>query len=939
MNANRTMDAASIRQDFPKLSPEWAQELADRLENSPCAQENILQILNSLEDNVTDLTAELITQQMDIADDSFDDPDGRVQYPESYYSYEDGFTPIRSRVTALACTALTSLTVPELTEQLEAMAQWLECAEAMNLKPELQTWDDCLLTDEEWRRHVLGGENPARAAQLMGRQDGRFSAWNSMIHAQKTSHCVIAAILNEQDLLTESIRTDPCFYRYVHTCRENRARPFTIISDQTGETIALCLLRFRKGRWYAALPTQMDFISMEPPHNQNLEEELKKFAKTYDNLAKKQSRTNQHQSWSYDPAAENPAVPQEPLKGRNHIKSICSRCNAAKPLQEAVRIPLDQNQRHSPIYCIPCRREAGNTAQEYQPAETQGAPCSAPCSICGQQGPTTPARTTDPQQTAVRLPVCGTCAAMAGTGIQLVRKPATKKKRKPAGTLALGACPGCSEPIIRGETKNPDPLCAQCLVEAISSIREELRNTTGNILKEETKLFELFHGNQCFRCEPAGEPAGRTGTIPHSTPGRCLNCRDQYRAKTRDRRSGIRECQACYAAKADFQARTETGERVTICEICALIGTEFQIFTRETSIPISVTTCITPSCNNLQNPYVELCQQCHERVNQETARRQPVVTYLHQVLEARQQGETEPEPPSQAAGLLRPDSTQVRPDAAAGRLTGERSRELCREYLQENREIPELAIRFNVSIQAVRNTLLGRTWAKHTQDTRPERLRPEPQRIPKPRPPQPAHITITRLRSEYGWTSQLVDKHLGEHDREAPNPHYRSAAPMRLYLLDRVQETMAGNPGLRQQLQEILDRRQKNQEHREENTLKRRQELLRQTELLGPIIIMAPTRDASKLMGMATESRRRFLEETLIYEDYEIPVNDGSITAQERAVSMIRHEFTNYEQLLEEMPRSRDLETNALIYRTLKTRVMKAIADEVPQLAQACLGE
>ena len=78
---------------------------------------------------------------------------------------------------------------------------------------------------------------------------------------------------------------------------------------------------------------------------------------------------------------------------------------------------------------------------------------------------------------------------------------------------------------------------------------------------------------------------------------------------------------------------------------------------------------------------------------------------------------------------------------------------------------------------------------------------------------------------------------------------------------------------------------------------------------------------------------------TLIYDDYEIPVNDGSITAQERAVSMVRHEFTNYEQLLEDLPRSRDLETNTLIYTALKTRVMQAIADEVPELAQACRGE
>ena len=36
------------------------------------------------------------------------------------------------------------------------------------------------------------------------------------------------------------------------------------------------------------------------------------------------------------------------------------------------------------------------------------------------------------------------------------------------------------------------------------------------------------------------------------------------------------------------------------------------------------------------------------------------------------------------------------------------------------------------------------------------------------------------------------------------------------------------------------------------------------------------------------------------------------------------------------MPRSRDMETNTLIYWTLKTRVVEAIAQSVPELAQAC---
>ena len=47
-------------------------------------------------------------------------------------------------------------------------------------------------------------------------------------------------------------------------------------------------------------------------------------------------------------------------------------------------------------------------------------------------------------------------------------------------------------------------------------------------------------------------------------------------------------------------------------------------------------------------------------------------------------------------------------------------------------------------------------------------------------------MTQTRLISERGWTKGLINELLGEPDVLADNPHYKSAAPMRLYFLDRV---------------------------------------------------------------------------------------------------------------------------------------------------------
>ena len=50
----------------------------------------------------------------------------------------------------------------------------------------------------------------------------------------------------------------------------------------------------------------------------------------------------------------------------------------------------------------------------------------------------------------------------------------------------------------------------------------------------------------------------------------------------------------------------------------------------------------------------------------------------------------------------------------------------------------------------------------------------------------PKYITPTGLRDKRYWTDKMIRDLLGEPDRTAPNPHYRSAPPMRLYLLDRV---------------------------------------------------------------------------------------------------------------------------------------------------------
>ena len=52
------------------------------------------------------------------------------------------------------------------------------------------------------------------------------------------------------------------------------------------------------------------------------------------------------------------------------------------------------------------------------------------------------------------------------------------------------------------------------------------------------------------------------------------------------------------------------------------------------------------------------------------------------------------------------------------------------------------------------------------------------------------HLTTAGLR-ERGWTDAMISEYLGEPDATRPNPRYRSAAPMKLYLAERAEAAEA----------------------------------------------------------------------------------------------------------------------------------------------------
>lgn len=52
---------------------------------------------------------------------------------------------------------------------------------------------------------------------------------------------------------------------------------------------------------------------------------------------------------------------------------------------------------------------------------------------------------------------------------------------------------------------------------------------------------------------------------------------------------------------------------------------------------------------------------------------------------------------------------------------------------------------------------------------------------------EPQFISKAGLIGKRNWTEKLVKMFMPHPDKEAKNPHYKSAAPMKLYSLDRVE--------------------------------------------------------------------------------------------------------------------------------------------------------
>lgn len=192
---------------------------------------------------------------------------------------------------------------------------------------------------------------------------------------------------------------------------------------------------------------------------------------------------------------------------------------------------------------------------------------------------------------------------------------------------------------------------------------------------------------------------------------------------------------------------------------------------------------------------------------------------------------------------------------------------------------------------------------------------------------EPMLVTMPQLK-ERGWTETRVKKFLDPPDATRPNPHYRSAAPMRLYAIARVEAAES-----REDWKQAALRSRGRSEAGKAVAARKAAELVKAVKQLPITVTRLPP---DQLLEQAITSYNEFHEE-LLWErghDYE-PAHAGSDLAflARITVNYIRHHLTAYDTHLEEVA-GRIGVRQAIA--AIRYRVYAAIEETYPDLAEEC---
>ena len=275
--------------NFPATGRDTAAQLADLIGEEAYAQQNVLGILQEIKAPVTTETLELVINQIESGLSAYDihDPDNGESPPDPLpYHEEDGFPKFRSRLIIIACSLLPEKGLEKTIQTLEGMDSWITLQDDMGLDHEADSLEEFRSIQDRWRRNVIEGRDTGDAAALLKCPQNQLASWSHAVKSKNLGRHTIRAIHGELELAQAAAALDPNFWRrYAGECRRNRALPLRITANRGGNTIGLALLRFRKGRWYTAVPTSHGVIRLDLDNHDHLHRELQKFGREYNQAA------------------------------------------------------------------------------------------------------------------------------------------------------------------------------------------------------------------------------------------------------------------------------------------------------------------------------------------------------------------------------------------------------------------------------------------------------------------------------------------------------------------------------------------------------------------------------------------------------------------------------------------------------------------------------
>ena len=203
---------------------------------------------------------------------------------------------------------------------------------------------------------------------------------------------------------------------------------------------------------------------------------------------------------------------------------------------------------------------------------------------------------------------------------------------------------------------------------------------------------------------------------------------------------------------------------------------------------------------------------------------------------------------------------------------------------------------------------------------------PEQQTITEP--PKQEYISKSGLKLR-GWTDVAIERFLGTHDKEAENPHYKPAPPMKLYLLTRVESIEASHDYLC-----FKTKSKSRQESSQKALTTKRHNLLRK---VAKMEIFIQRKHIEEIFEDAVESYNNFKSNMACErEDFDyVPasINSDKEFLHRITVNFLRHRCSPYETILDRISGKVGKQE---AYALLNQKIFQKIAEIFPELQDEC---